>query len=72
MTQVEFAETFDIPLGTLRDWEQLPIVPDRAPANFLIVIEQFPQEVIEALAGYRPGWAAKAEVREKQSRKLAS
>lgn len=72
MTQVEFAETFDIPLGTLRDWEQLPIVPDRAAGNFLIVIEQFPQEVAEALAAYRPGWTAVAEAREKRSKKLAS
>jgi putative transcriptional regulator len=72
MTQVEFAETFDIPLGTLRDWEQLPIVPDRAAGNFLIVIERFPQEVIEALAGYRPGWSVAAEAKRKKSAKLAS
>jgi putative transcriptional regulator len=72
MTQVEFSETFDIPLGTLRDWEQLPIVPDRAAGNFLIVIERFPQEVIEALAAYRPGWRATAEVKKKRPAKLAS
>jgi hypothetical protein len=47
-------------------------VPDRAAGNFLIVIEQFPQEVIEALAAYRPGWTAVAEAREKRSKKLAS
>lgn len=72
MTQVEFAETFDIPLGTLRDWEQLPIVPDRAAANFLIVVERFPQEVVEALAGYRPGWSVAAEAKLEKSSKLAS
>jgi putative transcriptional regulator len=72
MTQVEFAETFDIPLGTLRDWERLPIVPDRAAGNFLIVIERFPQEVIEALSGYRPGWTVAAEEKQKESAKLAS
>lgn len=72
MTQVQFAEAFDIPLGTLRDWEQLPIVPDRAASNFLIVIERFPQEVIEALAGYRPGWSVAAEAKQKKSAKLAS
>jgi putative transcriptional regulator len=72
MTQVEFAETFDIPLGTLRDWERLPIVPDRAAGNFLIVIERFPQEVIEALSGYRPGWTVAAEEEQKKSAKLAS
>lgn len=72
MTQVEFAETFDIPLGTLRDWEQLPIVPDRAAANFLIVIERFPQEVSQALAGYRPGWNVAADTKQKKSAKIAS
>jgi len=72
MTQVEFAETFDIPLGTLRDWEQLHIVPDRAAGNFLVVIERFPQEVIEALAAYRPGWSAAAEAKKKRPAKLAS
>lgn len=72
MTQVEFAEAFDIPLGTLRDWEQLPIVPDRAASNYLIVIERFPQEVMEALSAYRPGWVARAEARAKLPKKLAS
>lgn len=72
MTQIQFAETFDIPLGTLRDWEQLPIVPDRAAANFLIVIERFPQEVIEALDGYRPGWSVTVEAKQMKSAKLAS
>lgn len=72
MTQVEFAETFDIPLGTLRDWERLPIVPDRAASNYLIVIERFPQEVIAALAAYRPGWAAAKEAKANEQKKLAS
>jgi putative transcriptional regulator len=55
MTQVEFAETFEIPLGTLRDWEQRPFFLNRAAASYLRVIEQNPQAVIEALAAYRPG-----------------
>jgi len=56
MTQEEFAETFEIPLGTLRDWEQkwTFISQNRAAANYLRVIEQNPEAVIEALRAYRP------------------
>ncbi len=55
LTQVQFAKAFGIPLGTLRDWEQLPIVPDRAAASYLRVIEQNPDAVIAALQAYRSG-----------------
>lgn len=74
MTQVQFAETFDIPLGTLRDWEQKGtfISHNQAAASYLRVIEQNPEAVIEALNVYRPGCAAAAETREKPSKKLAS
>ena len=55
MTQVAFAETFEIPLGTLRDWEQKGffISHNRAAASYLRVIEQNPEAVITALAAYR-------------------
>lgn len=74
LTQVQFAETFEIPLGTLRDWEQKGtlITQNQAAANYLRVIDQNPEAVIEALAAYRPGWTAVAEAREKRSKKLAS
>ena len=35
MTQAEFAAAFDLPLGTLRDWEQRRCTPD-APARALL------------------------------------
>jgi putative transcriptional regulator len=49
MTQLEFSETFHIPLGTLRDWEQGPRIPDSAARAFLRAIEQDPECVKAAL-----------------------
>jgi putative transcriptional regulator len=74
LTQMQFAETFEIPLGTLRDWEQKGtfITQNQAAANYLRVIDQNPEAVIEALAAYRPGWNIAAETREKRPKKLAS
>ena len=55
LTQEQFAEKFEIPLGTLRDWEQGVSLPDRAARTLLRVIEQDPEAVINALARtYRP------------------
>ncbi|MCC6455265.1 MAG: helix-turn-helix domain-containing protein [Caldilineaceae bacterium] len=51
MTQEQFAEQFQVPLGTLRDWEQGVSVPDSAARNYLRVIAKNPQAVLEALAG---------------------
>ena len=43
MTQAEFADTFGIPVGTLRDWEQHRSTPD-APARALLrAIEREPE-----------------------------
>lgn len=55
LTQAKFAETFEIPLGTLRDWEQKGtfISHNQAAASYLRVIEQNPEAVIEALRAYR-------------------
>jgi putative transcriptional regulator len=50
LTQEQFAEKFEIPLGTLRDWEQGVSLPDRAARTLLRVIEQDPDAVINALA----------------------
>jgi putative transcriptional regulator len=50
LTQEQFAEKFEIPLGTLRDWEQGVSLPDRAARTLLRVIEQDPEAVINALA----------------------
>ena len=51
LTQEQFAEKFQVPLGTLRDWEQGVSVPDSAARNYLRVIAKNPQTVLEALAG---------------------
>ncbi len=55
LTQVAFSETFEIPLGTLRDWEQKGffISHNQAAASYLRVIEQNPEAVIAALQAYR-------------------
>jgi putative transcriptional regulator len=50
LTQEQFAETFEIPLGTLRDWEQGASYPDRSARTLLRVIDQDPDAVINALA----------------------
>lgn len=50
LTQAQFAEKFEIPLGTLRDWEQGVSYPDSAARTLLRVIEQDPEAVINALA----------------------
>ncbi|HMR32667.1 MAG TPA: helix-turn-helix domain-containing protein [Geminicoccaceae bacterium] len=50
LTQEQFAHTFGIPVGTLRDWEQRRKEPD-APARALLrVIEREPEAVRRALA----------------------
>jgi putative transcriptional regulator len=49
LTQEQFAERFEIPLGTLRDWEQGASYPDRAARTLLRVIEQDPEGVAKAL-----------------------
>jgi putative transcriptional regulator len=49
LTQEQFAERFEIPVGTLRDWEQGVSKPDRAARTLLRVIEQDPEGVVRAL-----------------------
>jgi putative transcriptional regulator len=53
MTQEAFAETFRIPLGTLRDWEQHRREPDQAARAYLEVIARAPDIVRKALAEAR-------------------
>jgi putative transcriptional regulator len=50
LTQEQFAERFEIPLGTLRDWEQGVFYPDKPARTLLHVIEQDPEGVARALA----------------------
>ena len=49
MSQEEFAQKFQIPLGTLRDWEQGRKEPDAAARAYLKVIAKNPNAVAEAL-----------------------
>jgi putative transcriptional regulator len=49
LSQEEFATRFQIPLGTLRDWEQSRKEPDAAARAYLIVIARNPVAVSEAL-----------------------
>jgi putative transcriptional regulator len=53
MSQIEFAKTFRIPLGTLRDWEQHRRDPDQAAQAYLEVIAPEPDAVRRALARAR-------------------
>lgn len=48
-TQEEFAATYRIPVGTLRDWEQKRKHPDAPARAYLQVIAQDPQAVAALL-----------------------
>lgn len=48
LSQQKFAETYGIPLGTLRDWEQGRSKPDAAAAAYLRAIGNAPEAVAAA------------------------
>ncbi|MBA2521233.1 MAG: helix-turn-helix domain-containing protein [Chloroflexia bacterium] len=50
MTQEQFAEGFQVPLGTLRDWEQGTRRPDSAARTLLRIIDRKPELVLATLA----------------------
>jgi putative transcriptional regulator len=50
LSQAEFAERFQIPVGTLRDWEQHRSAPDQAAKAYLKVIAKDADFVRRALA----------------------
>ena len=55
LSQEEFAASFQIPIGTLRDWEQGRKEPDAAARAYLRVIAREPDTVRRALTlGRRP------------------
>jgi putative transcriptional regulator len=54
LTQEQFARQFQIPLGTLRDWEQGVHLPDTTAKTYLRVIEQDPAAVLQALRASVP------------------
>jgi putative transcriptional regulator len=49
LTQEEFALRYHIPLGTLRDWEQVRSQPDQPARAYLAVIARDPEHVRKAL-----------------------
>jgi len=53
LTQEEFAVRYQIPLGTLRDWEQGRAEPDRPTQAYLKIIARDPEH-IERLLNPRP------------------
>lgn len=49
MSQQKFSRTFDIPLSTLKKWEQNQRKPEKMARAFLKVLDHSPQTVIDAL-----------------------
>jgi putative transcriptional regulator len=49
LSQEQFAATFQIPIGTIRDWEQGRYEPDAAARAYLRVIARSPGAVRKAL-----------------------
>lgn len=49
LSQADFAARFQIPIGTLRDWEQHRAEPDAAALAYLRVISSEPETVRRAL-----------------------
>ena len=49
LSQEEFAAAYQIPIGTLRDWEQHRSVPDKAASSYLKVIASEPEIVRKVL-----------------------
>ena len=54
LTQEQFAERFQIPVGTVRDWEQGRVEPDQAARAYLEVIAHDPELVLVALRARPP------------------
>ena len=49
ISQEDFAARYQIPIGTLRDWEQGRVTPDQAARAYLTVIARNPEAVNKAL-----------------------
>lgn len=52
MTQAKFAETYRLPLGTVKDWEQGRRQPDAPARALLTVIDKRPDVVRKALSDF--------------------
>ena len=49
LSQVAFAQSFGIPIGTLRDWEQGRSRPEGVARAYLLVVREMLMQVREAL-----------------------
>lgn len=49
LSQQEFAKRYDVPVATLRDWEQGRRMPDATARNYLRLIARDPEWVAETL-----------------------
>ena len=54
LSQDDFAARYQIPIGTLRDWEQGRVTPDQAARAYLTVIARDPKAVHRALIRSSP------------------
>ena len=50
LSQAEFSQRYNIPIGTLRDWEQNRKPPDAAGENLLKLIADDPERAARVLA----------------------
>ncbi len=50
MTQLQFAQAFGLPIGTLRDWEQHRTTPDAPALALLRAIERDPETMTRLLS----------------------
>jgi len=60
LSQEDFADRFEIPIGTLRDWEQGRSQPDGAASAYLKVIGSDPDFVSRALRRTRASGRTKS------------
>lgn len=50
MSQAKFARAYQLPLGTVKDWEQGRRQPDAPARALLAIIERAPEEAMKILA----------------------
>ena len=63
LTQEQFAERYEIPVASIRDWEQRRTTPDKAVRTYLRVIALEPGIVAEIVARRPPHSAGGTEER---------
>lgn len=64
LSQSRFAETFHLPVSTVRDWEQDRRVPDAPARALLSMIEADPDGARKLMAKARPTYSAEKHVRD--------